>query len=83
MAMSADERLALIRGKIDRSKKLFEELAAARDAFFDPQPYVIESKRDPQTGFDVFNVTDLKQPASLYLINPFCSNFHRQLTAAA
>ena len=60
--MNADERIALIREKIDRSKKHLDDLATARDRFFDPKPYVIESKRDPQTGLDNFNVTDVKAP---------------------
>lgn len=55
--MNADERIALIREKIDRSKKHLDDLATAKDSFFDPKPYVIESKRDPQTGFDIFSVT--------------------------
>lgn len=60
--MNSAERIALIREKVDRSKKHLDDLVIARNRFFDPKPYVFESKRDPQTGFDIFSVTNLKAP---------------------
>ena len=49
--MDADERLALIRLKIERAKKHINDLNDAARVFFDadPNPYVVTGKHDPNT----------------------------------
>src|ERR1017187_1456422 len=66
--MTADERLALIRIKIERAKEHIDNLKPEVDAFrFSlTQPDVIGSKSNPQTGESTFYVIDLpKAPATL------------------
>ena len=60
--LTADERLALIRLKIERAKKHILDLEIARDRFIETEPYVIEPERDPQTGNYLFRVTKLQPP---------------------
>lgn len=60
--MTADERLALIRVKIERAKQHLRNLEAVRDRFIETKPYLIESKHDPQTGYDIFSVTNVQTP---------------------
>jgi hypothetical protein len=67
--MDADERIALICVKIERAKKHLGDFEAARDRFFDPQPYVIERDHNTETGDDVFKVSNLRAtPLELALI---------------
>ncbi len=47
--MTADERLALIRPKIERAKKHIIDLNSEIGAFFATNPYEVGTKRDPQT----------------------------------
>ena len=70
--MTADERLALIRIKIERAKEHIDDLKPVVDAFrFSlTQPDVIGSKSDPQTGELTFYIIDLpKAPATLSTIS--------------
>ncbi|HXQ39573.1 MAG TPA: hypothetical protein VN843_36580 [Anaerolineales bacterium] len=60
--LTADERLALIRSKIERAKKHILDLEIARDRFIETEPYVIEPERDPQTGNHLFRVAKLQLP---------------------
>jgi hypothetical protein len=47
--MTADERLALVRIKIERAKKHLIDLEAACRVFLDSKPYKVAHKRDAQT----------------------------------
>lgn len=60
--MNADKRIELIREKVERAKKHLSDFEAARDRFFNPQPYVIEREHDSQTGDDVFKVNNIRTP---------------------
>lgn len=60
--LTADERLALIRLKVERAKKHILDLEIARDRFIETEPYVIEPERNPQTGNYLFRVTKLQPP---------------------
>src|ERR1041385_8956240 len=60
--LTADERLALIRLKVERAKKHILDLEIARDRFIETEPYVIETERNPQTGNYLFRVTKLQPP---------------------
>jgi hypothetical protein len=59
---TADERLALIRSKVERAKKHIRDLEVARDRFIETEPYVIEPERHPQPGNYLFRVTKLQPP---------------------
>jgi hypothetical protein len=59
---TADEKLALIRAKVERAKKHILDLEIARDRFIETEPYVIEPERNPQTGNYIFRVTKLQPP---------------------
>jgi hypothetical protein len=48
-AMTPDERLALVRLKIERADKHIDDLKAAVRSFFGSNPYVVSHKRDPKT----------------------------------
>jgi hypothetical protein len=47
--MTADERLALARLKIERANKHIDDLQIAVSTFFDSAPYKVAAKRDPDT----------------------------------
>ena len=47
--MTEDERLALLRIKLDRANQHFVDLQSAAIAFFDGKPYEIASKHDPHS----------------------------------
>lgn len=57
--MTADERLALIRPKIQRAKEHIRDLHVEVRAFLStpPEPYVISTKRDPQTRELIYYVS--------------------------
>jgi hypothetical protein len=50
MALSASDRIILIRTKVERAKKNLHLLEADLTAFRDRKKNVVTSKRDPQTG---------------------------------
>jgi hypothetical protein len=54
--MTADERLALIRVKIERAKQHFADLEAARDRFIKSNPYSLGKKPDPKPGHEGCNL---------------------------
>src|SRR5215217_1723251 len=60
--MTADQRITLIRTKIERAKKHFRDLEAARNRFINPYPDVITSDPDPDTGDSVFKVVNIRTP---------------------
>jgi hypothetical protein len=49
MKMTADERIALIRVKIERAKQHIHELNSEIRAFFDTNPFIVGTKRNPKT----------------------------------
>jgi hypothetical protein len=55
--MNADERIALIREKIDRSKKHLDDLATARNKFFDPTPPPSNLSPHIEKYFEFSNLT--------------------------
>jgi hypothetical protein len=52
--MTADEKLARIRAKIQRANKHFRDLETVGQAFFATNPYLVAAKRDPQTNKPVY-----------------------------
>lgn len=67
--MTADERLSLIRIKVERAKKHLRDLGVVRDRFINSKPYQIEIRPDPQTGYNVFYITSLQAaPAEIGLV---------------
>jgi hypothetical protein len=60
--MTLDERLVLIRAKVERAKKHLSDLEVARDRFIETKPYVILPERNPQTGDHIFKITDITVP---------------------
>lgn len=55
--MTADERLASIRVKVERAKKHIGDLDAELRTFYDAKPCGIGAKRDPQTRRPIYYVT--------------------------
>lgn len=57
--MTADERLALIRAKIERAKEHIRDLHIEVRAFIStpPEPYAVSTKRDPQTRELIYYVS--------------------------
>jgi hypothetical protein len=60
--MASDERLALIREKVDRAKKHIRDLEVARERFLAEEPARYSTKFDSQTGYELFYITDLRTP---------------------
>jgi len=58
--MTADERIALIRIKIERAKKHIIDLQAAIHAFGESHPYEIGTKRYPQTRKIMYYLADFR-----------------------
>jgi hypothetical protein len=59
---TADERLTLIRTKVERAKKHLTDLKLARDRFVDSKPYRITREYDPQTRYNTYRVFDVQIP---------------------
>jgi hypothetical protein len=60
--MTADERLNLIRAKVERAKQHLRDLEVAHDRFFNSNPYRIEREYDSQTGHNIYRVFDIQTP---------------------
>src|SRR5260370_16394428 len=60
--MSAEERLSLVRVKIERAKKHFHDLQAARIQFMEGTPYRIDRENNAQTGYNLYRVFDIQTP---------------------
>jgi len=60
--MTADERLARIRSKVQRAKQHFGNLKIARDRFIESEPYVVESKKNPKAGYVDFYLANIQAP---------------------
>jgi hypothetical protein len=63
--MTAEERLARIRIKIERAIKHMHELQAEVQSFLDMQPYKVGVKRDPDTRRLIYYVLSVEQPPPL------------------
>jgi hypothetical protein len=67
--MSADDRIALIRRKIERAEKHFLDLQEAIAAFLAADPYKVSTKKDPQTRKLIYYVSGVEPvPDSVSLI---------------
>jgi hypothetical protein len=67
--MTADERLALVRLKIERADKHIDDLKAAVRSFFDTGPYLIGHKHDLHTRKLVYYVASVQPvPVAIVLI---------------
>ena len=60
--MTADERLSLVRIKIERAKQHLLDLEVVRGGFIKSTPYRIERETIPQTGQNVYRVFDIQVP---------------------
>lgn len=54
--MDADERLAFVRLKVERSEKHLAELQAAIETFLATQPYCVVKKVDPEWVYEMAHV---------------------------
>jgi len=59
--MTADERFALVQVKIERAKQHIHDLKAAIRAFLDTHPYVVKTKRNPQTRQLIYYLSDVRK----------------------
>jgi hypothetical protein len=67
--MTADQRLALIRLKIERAKEHLRDLHLCLKTFLDSNPYEVDTQRDPQTRqliYYLVRVRDVPPRASLF-----------------
>jgi hypothetical protein len=60
--MTADERLNLIRVKVERAKQHLRDLEVERNSFMNNSPYRIERENDSQTGYNIYRVFDIHIP---------------------
>jgi hypothetical protein len=69
--MTADERLALIRVKVDRARKHISDLQAGIRIFMDSDPYVVGTKPDPQIADSIkyYILRVRRTPNSILLIS--------------
>lgn len=58
--MTADERIAVIRIKIERAKKHINDLDVSCKSFFSSDPYIVETKSDPKTGQHAYHLIGVK-----------------------
>jgi hypothetical protein len=59
--MTADERLALIRVKIERAKQHILQLESDIRTFFDTRPYVVGTKQNPQTRQLIYDIVTVRE----------------------
>jgi hypothetical protein len=59
--LTAEERLALIRVKIQRAKKHLGDLEVARDGFVQSKPYIIDRKPNTKPGHEGFDLYFMTQ----------------------
>ena len=59
--MTANERLALIRVKVERAKEHIRDLEAEVRSFLSKSPYVVGAKRDPQTRKLIYYVANVSE----------------------
>jgi len=61
--MTADERLTLVRVKIERAKKHLHDMEAEVRLFLEGKPYVIGTRGDPETGRRIYYLVSVREPA--------------------
>ncbi len=66
--MTADERLALIRVKIERAKKHLGDLQIARQSFFDTHPYEVSTDRNGKTGNAVYYLSRIHEMPPIFSV---------------
>jgi hypothetical protein len=66
--MTAEERLGLIRVKVERAKKHISDLEVGIQAFRDSQPYTIEIKPNPKTGENVHYISSIREIPSVIAV---------------
>ncbi len=62
--MTADERLSLIRVKVERARKHLRDLELARDNFINSKPYRLERESNLGTGYNIYRVFDIQTPSA-------------------
>ena len=60
--MTADERLSLIRLKVERARKHLRDLKLARDNFINSKSYRLERENNLETGYNIYRVFDIQSP---------------------
>jgi hypothetical protein len=74
--MTADERIALVRLKIERANKHIDDLVAAINAFHGTNPYKVGTKRNPETRQLIYYLVSLDHLAQqLYLAGSGASEY--------
>jgi hypothetical protein len=67
--MTADERLARVRAKVERGKQHIHQLESELRAFFKTRPYTVGTKRNPETRRLVYYITNVRDtPVSIATI---------------
>jgi hypothetical protein len=61
--MTADERLAPIRVKVERAKEHIRDLEAEVSSFLSTNPYMVGTKRDPQTRRLIYYLVSVRNPS--------------------
>src|SRR6266568_3415667 len=59
--MTAEERLRLIRVKVERAKKHLADLEAEIQTFKDSDPYTIQVEREQQTGHSIHRLASVSE----------------------
>ena len=79
--MTGDEKIALIRIKIERAKKHIDDLDISCKFFFASDPYVVESKSDPKTGQRAYHLISVKDvpPAISPIVGDILQNLRSAL----
>src|ERR1051325_3198101 len=60
--MTADERLHLIRVKVERAKQHLRDLEVVRNSFINGNSYRIEREYHQQAGHNIYRVFDIQTP---------------------
>jgi hypothetical protein len=60
--MTSDERLSLIRLKVERAKKHFSDLEVVLNRFMNSKPYEIRMESDSHSGNNIYRIFDIQTP---------------------
>ena len=60
--VTGDEMLALIRAKVERAKQHLDDLKVVRDRFIQSEPYLVDSKENPDPRYVDFYLTNIEAP---------------------
>ena len=58
--MTAEERLALVRAKIERAEKHIGDLESEIKSFYESKPYVVGTKRDQQSRRLIYHLVSVR-----------------------